>query len=116
MIDNREAGTVVESKTNEVGAENFDILIVDDELVNLQVLQNHLALSNYRVHQAESGAEALKLIDEGLVPNLIILDVMMPRMSGYEFCETVREKLARTEVPIIMLTARNPFSDLVEGL
>jgi len=116
VIDNRESVNRVESKTDEGGAENFNILIVDDELVNLQVLQNHLSLSNYRVHEAESGAEALKLIDDGLVPNLIILDVMMPRMSGYEFCETVREKLAPTEVPIIMLTARNQASDLVEGL
>jgi len=116
VVDNREAVGVVENKNDEIGAEHFDILIVDDELVNLQVLQNHLALSNYHVHQAESGAEALKLIDDGLVPSLIILDVMMPRMSGYEFCETVREKLAPTEVPIIMLTARNQASDLVEGL
>ena len=97
-------------------AENFNILIVDDELVNLQVLNNHLTLSNYQVSQATSGPGALKLIDEGYRPDLIILDVMMPRMSGYEFCQTVREKLAPTEVPIIMLTARNQVSDLVEGL
>jgi signal transduction histidine kinase/class 3 adenylate cyclase len=103
-------------ENREVGAENFNILIVDDELVNLQVLTNHLTLSNYRVSQATSGQDALTLIDEGYRPDLIILDVMMPRMSGYEFCQTVREKLAPTEVPIIMLTARNQVSDLVEGL
>jgi len=106
--------TVAES--GDVGAERFDILIVDDELVNLQVLNNHLTLSNYRVRQATSGTDALKLIDEGYRPDLIVLDVMMPRMSGYEFCQTVREKMAPTEVPIIMLTARNQASDLVEGL
>ena len=95
---------------------SFNILIVDDELVNLQVLQNHLMLSNYRVTQATSGHEALQLIDEGYRPDLIVLDVMMPRMSGYEFCEMVRAKLAPTDVPIIMLTARNQVGDLVEGL
>lgn len=116
VIDTREVVSVVDNQSGDAQAEKFDILIVDDELVNLQVLQNHLALSNYRVHQAESGADALKLIDNGLIPDLIILDVMMPRMSGYEFCQTVREKLAPTEVPIIMLTARNQASDLVEGL
>ena len=94
----------------------FDILIVDDELINLQVLQNHLMTSNYRVSQATSGTEALQLIDDGYRPDLIVLDVMMPRMSGYEFCQMVREKMAPTEVPIIMLTARNQVSDLVEGL
>jgi signal transduction histidine kinase/class 3 adenylate cyclase len=94
----------------------FDILIVDDELVNLQVLQNHLMTSNYRVSQATNGTDALQMIDDGYRPDLIVLDVMMPRMSGYEFCQTVREKMAPTEVPIIMLTARNQVSDLVEGL
>jgi two-component system, sensor histidine kinase ChiS len=94
----------------------FDILIVDDELINLQVLQNHLMTSNYRVSQATSGTEALQMIDDGYRPDLIVLDVMMPRMSGYEFCQMVREKMAPTEVPIIMLTARNQVSDLVEGL
>jgi signal transduction histidine kinase/class 3 adenylate cyclase len=116
VIDTREVVSAVDTQSSDAQAEKFDILIVDDELVNLQVLQNHLVLSNYRVHQAESGADALKLIDNGLIPDLIILDVMMPRMSGYEFCQTVREKLAPTEVPIIMLTARNQASDLVEGL
>lgn len=82
MIDTREVASVVDNQSGDAQAEKFDILIVDDELVNLQVLQNHLALSNYRVHQAESGSDALKLIDGGLIPDLIILDVMMPRMSG----------------------------------
>lgn len=116
VIDTREVVSDVDNQMSAAKTEKFNILIVDDELVNLQVLQNHLALSEYRVYQAESGAEALKLIDDGLIPDLIILDVMMPRMSGYQFCQTVREKLAPTEVPIIMLTARNQASDLVEGL
>lgn len=114
-IETLEMGTV-EIKAVESGSQRFNILIVDDELVNLQVLTNHLSLSNYNVHQATSGTEALQMIDDGLRPDLIVLDVMMPRMSGYEFTQTVRAKLAPTEVPIIMLTARNQVSDLVEGL
>jgi signal transduction histidine kinase/class 3 adenylate cyclase len=121
-IGSQRLGAVVDmstpalATTNANDAENFNILVVDDELVNLQVLNNHLTLSNYRVNQASSGQEALKLIDDGYLPDLIILDVMMPRMSGYEFCQTIRAKLAPNEVPIIMLTARNQVSDLVEGL
>lgn len=111
-----EKAAVVEPASGLEGGERFDILIVDDEAVNLQVLQNHLSMSNYRVTQASSGPEALQLIDNGYRPDLIVLDVMMPRMSGYEFCETVRVKMAPTEVPIIMLTARNQVNDLVEGL
>ncbi len=95
---------------------HLNILIIDDEPVNLQVLNNHLSLFHYRVSQAASGADALSMLDDGLTPDLIILDVMMPRMSGYEFCQMVRARLAPNEVPIIMLTARNQVSDLVEGL
>jgi signal transduction histidine kinase/class 3 adenylate cyclase len=116
VIDGQEKDRVVESSSGLERGEQFNILIVDDELVNLQVLQNHLRLSNYRVSQATSGPEALQMIDDGYRPDLIVLDVMMPRMSGYEFCETVRVKMAPTEVPIIMLTARNQVADLVEGL
>lgn len=114
VIEMPEAIATEAGETSSTG--DFDILIVDDELVNLQVLTNHLTLANYRVSQSTSGPGALQLIDEGYKPDLIILDVMMPRMSGYEFCQTVREKMAPTEVPIIMLTARNQVSDLVEGL
>lgn len=112
----REKVGVTETTSGLERGERFNILIVDDELVNLQVLNNHLSMSNYSVHQATSGSEALEMVDNGFRPDLIVLDVMMPRMSGYEFCQTVREKLAPTEVPIIMLTARNQVSDLVEGL
>jgi signal transduction histidine kinase/class 3 adenylate cyclase/ActR/RegA family two-component response regulator len=105
-----------EEPSTQVSQDQFNILVVDDEPVNLQVLNNHLSLFHYRVSQAASGAEALALLDEGLAPDLIILDVMMPRMSGYEFCQTVRSRMAPNEVPIIMLTARNQVSDLVEGL
>lgn len=116
VVDTQEKVETRETGSGLVGGEGYNILIVDDELVNLQVLNNHLTLSNYRVSQATSGPDALTMIDKGYRPDLIILDVMMPRMSGYEFCQTVREKMAPTEVPIIMLTARNQVSDLVEGL
>jgi len=116
VVEAPERDRVAEAVSGLERGAGFNILIVDDELVNLQVLQNHLITSNYQVNQATSGTEALQLIDDGYSPDLIVLDVMMPRMSGYEFCQTVREKMAPTEVPIIMLTARNQVSDLVEGL
>ena len=116
VADGEEMAHGVASASSLEGGAGYNILIMDDEVVNLQVLQNHLMLSNYRVTQASSGLDALQLIDEGYRPDLIVLDVMMPRMSGYEFCEKVREKMAPTEVPIIMLTARNQVGDLVEGL
>ncbi|HMA37935.1 MAG TPA: ATP-binding protein [Chloroflexia bacterium] len=93
----------------------FNILVVDDEPVNLQVLANHLALQRYTVTQASNGPEALAAISNGLKPDLVLLDIMMPRMSGYEVCERLRESFPPNELPVIMLTAKNQVADLVEG-
>ena len=101
----------------EEGQENtrVKILIVDDELLNIQVLANNLLLENYALAQASSGREALALLETGYKPDLILLDLMMPRMTGYEVCEKIREKFTAIEVPIVMLTAKNQVSDLVQG-
>ncbi|HEY9635295.1 MAG TPA: response regulator [Coleofasciculaceae cyanobacterium] len=97
-------------------SQQFKILMVDDEPVNLQVLINHLSLQNYSLTQASNGAEALAAIEQGFKPDLILLDVMMPRMTGYEVCQKIREKFPANELPILMLTAKNQVNDLVEGL
>ncbi len=90
----------------------FHVLIVDDEPINLQVLQNHLSLKDYRVSQASNGAEALTLLQQETF-DLILLDVMMPRMSGYEVCQQVRQIYPPHELPVVMLTAKNQVDDLV---
>ncbi len=95
----------------------FNILIVDDEAINRQVLVNHLSLqNNYSLNQAESGVEALALIEEDYKPDLIILDIMMPYLSGYEVTEKIRKTYTADELPIILLTAKNQVADLVIGL
>ena len=93
----------------------FQILIVDDEPVNLQVLVNHLSLQNYGITQAASGMEALEIIDQGFKPDIILLDIMMPKMTGYELCQKIRERFPANELPVVLLTAKNQVSDLVEG-
>lgn len=92
------------------------ILAVDDDPINLQVLANHLSLQNYAIVQATNGMEALEKIQNGLRPDLIVLDVMMPKMSGYEVCQKIREQFPANEMPIVMLTAKNQVSNLVQGL
>ncbi len=94
---------------------HFKILIVDDELVNRQVLVNHLSLENYALTQASSGLEALELVRAGFKPDLVLLDIMMPRLTGYEVCKQLREQFSPIELPIVMLTAKNQVTDLVEG-
>ena len=91
------------------------ILVVDDEQVNLQVIINHLALEGYEVTTAENGADALLLLDSGEEPDLILLDIMLPRISGYDVCRKIRERYSIHELPIIMLTAKNAKSDIVTG-
>lgn len=91
------------------------VLIVDDETINLQVLINHLSTQNYTVTHAQSGMEALELIDQGPQFDLVLLDVMMPRMSGYEVCRILRERYAPHDLPVIMLTAKDQVSDLLAG-
>ncbi|MGL5059325.1 MAG: response regulator [Microcoleus sp.] len=96
-------------------AENFKILIVDDDPINLQVLNNHLSLQNYTVIQALNGEQALSALESEQHFDLIILDIMMPRMSGYEVCAKLREKYPAYELPVVMLTAKNQVSDLITG-
>jgi two-component system sensor histidine kinase ChiS len=95
--------------------QNFTILIVDDELVNLQVIINNLVMHNYSVIPKSSGIDALEEIEQGLKPDLVLLDIMMPHMTGYEVCQHIREHFSASELPIVMLTAKNQVHDLVEG-
>lgn len=95
--------------------QNFTLLVVDDEPINLQVLTNYLDPQGYQVITSTSGADALQKMEEGLVPDLIVLDVMMPHMTGYEVCERIRLEHQIQKVPIIMLTARNQVVDLIRG-
>jgi two-component system sensor histidine kinase ChiS len=96
--------------------EPVTVLIVDDDPVNLRVLRNHLSTRGYVVVQAESGPEALGLIGDGLKPDLVLLDVMMPRMSGYEVCRELRTLFPQNEVPVMLVTARTQVADLVDGM
>lgn len=93
----------------------FNILVVDDEPVNQQVLSNYLSLHLYTIRKAMDGEEALRAIDAGEKFDLMLLDIMMPNISGYEVCQRVREKYLPSELPVIMLTAKNQISDLVEA-
>ncbi|WP_316347206.1 response regulator [Desulfuromonas acetoxidans] len=99
-------------QTQEEG--DFSILVVDDEPVNLQVLVNQLHVARYRVRIANSGQQALDLVEEE-TPDLILLDIMMPHMTGYEVCQRLRRTYNAAQLPVIMLTARSRVSDVVQG-
>lgn len=96
------------------GSGNLKILVVDDEIINLQVMMNLLCLYGYSVTTALTGKDALKLIEIEKF-DLVILDVMMPKMSGYEVCTIIRKNLSLIELPVIMLTAKSQLSNICMG-
>jgi len=106
------AADVKETETE--GGEEAKVLVVDDEAVNRQVLTNLLGLQQYQIEEAADGPDALRLI-EAEQPDIVLLDIMMPRMSGYEVCRKLRENAEMDQLPIIMLTAKNQAKDLEEG-
>ena len=89
---------------------------MDDDPVNLQVLHNHLSLQHYSVTGAANGADALAILEREEEFDLVLLDVMMPKLSGFEVCRLIREKHSRSELPVLLLTAKNRIHDLVTGL
>jgi two-component system sensor histidine kinase ChiS len=92
---------------------DFNIMVVDDDPVNRQVILNQLVLQNYKTTEASDGYEALQILERSRDFDLILLDIMMPRMSGYEVCRKIREHFPVHELPIIFLTAKNQVKDLV---
>ena len=92
------------------------ILVIDDEAINQQVLKHHLSAEKFHVTQAMNGEEGLTIIAKEPKFDLVLLDVMMPRMSGYEVCQKIREKYLASELPVIMVTAKDQIQDIVQGL
>ncbi len=88
------------------------ILVIEDEKPLVKVLKYNLEKENYRVLTAADGEEGLKVFEREK-PALVILDVMLPKLNGFEFCKTIRK---RFQTPILMLTARKEEMDRVLGL
>lgn len=89
------------------------IIVIEDDLAILRGLRDNLEYESYEVYTATDGEQGYRLIQKHH-PHLIVLDLMMPRMSGYELCQKVRSEGIAT--PILMLTARSEEMDRVQGL
>lgn len=96
------------------GADRPNVLVVDDDAVNLTILSSLLASEKYNVVTAASGRDALAVLDRREW-DLIIADIMMPPMSGYELSRAVRERFSVSELPILLLTARSRPEDIDTG-
>ena len=90
------------------------ILIVDDNLKNLQLIAKVLKDEGYLISLAQDGKNALAQLQQ-LTPDLILLDVMMPEMDGYELCRQIKKDERLCDIPVIFLTAKTQTEDLAEG-
>lgn len=91
------------------------ILIVDDELPIRELLKYNLEKEGFTIYQAETGTQALEIARKKM-PDLIILDLMLPDMSGLDICRIIKNDKPIAHIPIIMLTAKTEDSDIVGGL
>ncbi|MBX3357616.1 MAG: response regulator [Phycisphaeraceae bacterium] len=92
-------------------AEAGSVLVVDDNAQNLELLQAYLEDLDLPVRTARDGVEAMQAI-EGDQPDIILLDVMMPRMSGFQVCTKVKSNPATRDIPVVMVTALNEVGDV----
>lgn len=91
------------------------VLVVEDEAAQAEVLAYNLEREGYRVSRAPDGEEALAQLNEA-APDLVVLDWMLPGVSGIEICRRIRARRETRDVPVIMLTARGEEADRVRGL
>ncbi len=93
----------------------FKILVVDDEEHIRRILQFQLEKNGYIVATAENGEVALRVVHKE-APDLVILDLMMPKIDGFEVCRRLRADFQTNQIPIIMLTAKSDLPDKIKGL
>jgi len=116
IFSNNPVASVPDVKSNShlLNDEKISILAVDDDPVNLNVLAGILSAEPYTVTTAHSAVEALELLGTKQW-DLVIADVMMPQMSGYELTQRIREQYSLSELPVLLLTARSQPADVYSG-
>lgn len=107
----REYNIAATTEKNSLVTSHARILIVDDDPVNLQVLVNAFSTDSFEIETALSGAEALDMLQNNSY-DLVISDIMMPHMSGYDLAKHIREKFSISELPLLFLTARQQSEDI----
>ena len=90
------------------------ILIVDDTIANVQLLGNFFKKKGYQINIAQNGLQALDIV-KAMPPDLILLDIMMPEMDGFETCKRLKENPETEDIPVIFLTAKVEMEDIIKG-
>ncbi len=97
-------------------AEKIKIMAVDDEPDIVKIIKISMELANFDVIEAYNGEECLAKLKSGERPALILLDIMMPGLSGYEVCQKIKQEPEFKNIKIIMLTAKGQKGDAEQGL
>ena len=105
----------VEGRIRRLSDTRTKILIVDDELDTLLPLKRALEMEDFNVVEAQDGVEALEKV-RSEIPDLVLLDLMLPKINGFEVCQRLKQDEATSSIPIIMLTAKGETSDKIEGI
>ncbi|MEH2093786.1 hybrid sensor histidine kinase/response regulator [Nostoc sp. 'Peltigera membranacea cyanobiont' 213] len=110
--------TIIENQNNSINyaPSRGIILVVDDNPANLQVLSSFLDQSSFEVWAARSGEKALQRLENDDLPDLILLDVMMPGIDGFETCKQLKSNPRVQDIPVIFMTALSETADKVKGL
>jgi DNA-binding response OmpR family regulator len=93
----------------------FKVMVIDDEPDIVKLVKISLEMANFEVIEALSGKECLSKV-QNVVPDLFLLDIMMPEMNGYEVCQKLKEQDKTKNVPVVMLTAKGQKGDAEQGL
>lgn len=99
------------SDTHESAVEHAGILVVDDNEHNLELIQAYLDELGGPIRVARDGTEALESVRTD-PPDIVLLDIMMPRVSGYQVCERIKRDPATRDIPVVMVTALNEVGDV----
>jgi DNA-binding response OmpR family regulator len=94
--------------------EAVKILVVDDNQENLKIVSNYLKNKGYQIALALDGKNAFKVLENNSI-DLILLDILMPGMDGFEVCKMIKEKVEWKDIPVIFLTAKADTEDVVKG-
>ena len=118
MMTNTDAQSETQSSStpiNDTVIEHQGVLIVDDNEQNLELLHAYLDELGGEVRVAHDGLEAIESVKNS-PPDILLLDIMMPRMSGFQVCETLKKDPATSDIPIIMVTALNEVGDVERAI
>ena len=114
----KSAQPAADADSEQMDLSQSTILIVDDNAQNVELLQAYLEALPCKIITAGDGVEAISIIENNpaATPDLILLDVMMPRMSGFEVCRKIKQDPATRSIPVMMVTALNELGDIERGV